>query len=760
MRELDLIRCQNLFWHDTMATISWSEGLQVRLKGDPGQTGTCTGRTRPRGNTLMVQVRFGGGPASMYPEYELDRVENPAPDDDEAIRTGRFGRAADLRRQLTHIQLSGRLANLVYSMDTTNTDFYAHQYKPVLSFLESPSNGLLIADEVGLGKTIEAGLIWTELRARVDARRLLVVCPKMLCPKWKSELLNRFGAEASIVDPATLLEELQKPKDQVADGRALIASMQGIRPPKGWKSDEENNSSRYQLARFLAEHADQEPTIDLVVIDEAHYLRNPETSTHELGLLLRSVTEHIILLSATPLNLKNEDLFSQLTIVDPDNFRYSEQFQSVLKANEPLVRARLVALTPGSSPHEILVELEHARAHDLLVQSRQLDTIFTELSGRDANSELKESDRVILADRIERVNLLSRAVTRTRKVEVTENKVIRDAKVQVVPMSTEETSLYSLVTEAIRQYADDKGTLEGFLLAMPQRQLSSCMYAAAKYWHTPSADDDEEQLYEDLDYYDGEGDRSEFLNHLASYIAGSFSLAGLRANDSKFNAFSKILIDFFADYPAEKVVVFSYFRETLRYLHERLDELRIPSMILMGGTAEKTAPSKTQIIDNFRTDPKVRVLLSSEVASEGVDLQFSRFLINYDLPWNPMKVEQRIGRIDRLGQESEKIFIWNLVYDDTIDSRILTRLYTRLNLFERALGGLEAIIGDEIQNLTNDLLTGRLTRDEEEARIAKTALALENRRRSEEELEQQAGQLIAEVLATKVSTVEKIAAVQ
>ena len=160
----------------------------MRLKSDPGRTGICTGRVRERAGTCMVQVRFGSSSATWYPDFELEFIEEPPPEDAEALRTGRFGRAVDLRRKMTHIQLSGRLADLVYSMNTTNTDFYAHQYKPVLSFLESPSRGLLIADEVGLGKTFEAGLIWTELRARVDARRLLVVCPKMLCEKWRLEI--------------------------------------------------------------------------------------------------------------------------------------------------------------------------------------------------------------------------------------------------------------------------------------------------------------------------------------------------------------------------------------------------------------------------------------------------------------------------------------------------------------------------------------------------------------------------------------------
>src|SRR5690606_10948814 len=104
------------------------------------------------------------------------------------LESRRLGRPIDLRRTLTHVKLSGRLANVIYSMEATNTDFYAYQFKPVLKILESPSNGILIADEVGLGKTIEAGLIWTELRSRFDMRRLLVLCPAALREKWRREL--------------------------------------------------------------------------------------------------------------------------------------------------------------------------------------------------------------------------------------------------------------------------------------------------------------------------------------------------------------------------------------------------------------------------------------------------------------------------------------------------------------------------------------------------------------------------------------------
>src|SRR6185369_2901864 len=127
------------------------------------------------------------------------------------LRNTQFGTADDLRRTITHVRLTGRLADVIYSMEATNTDFYAYQFKPVLKMLLSPSNGILIADEVGLGKTIEAGLIWTELRCRFDMRRLMVICPAVLQEKWQDELERRMGVKADIVSAAELLRVLKRP---------------------------------------------------------------------------------------------------------------------------------------------------------------------------------------------------------------------------------------------------------------------------------------------------------------------------------------------------------------------------------------------------------------------------------------------------------------------------------------------------------------------------------------------------------------------
>ncbi|MBS1770563.1 MAG: DEAD/DEAH box helicase [Acidobacteria bacterium] len=622
-------------------------------------------------------------------------------------------------------------------MDTTNTDFHAYQFKPVLSFLDSPSNGLLIADEVGLGKTIEAGLIWTELRARYDKRRLLVICPAMLREKWKDELASKFSIDASIVDAEELLRALRSDRTDVSDGKALIASLQGVRPPRGWRDEEDGGPATANLARFLNSQAEGEPIIDMVIIDESHYLRNPETQNAELGQLLRGASEFIVLLSATPVNLHEDDLFHQLKLVDPDFFEHRESFPHVLQANEPLVRAREMALDRRSNADQILECLREARSHELLANNGQLREMIER--GVSADTLSTEEGRIRLANRIERINLLAHVVSRTRKSDVHELRVVRQPSSYFVEMTDEERAVYDLVTETVLRYAESVNAQSGFLLASPQRQVSSCIYAAVKSWSS-RATRLAEQIYDDVGIeIDNEDAVRPIIDRLIRDVLPHVDLKELRANDSKFERFKEVVLAYLRERPAEKLVVFSYYPGTLEYLAQRLAAEGVESAILHGNIGLP----KQEVIARFRDDPKYRILLSSEVASEGVDLQFCRVLVNYDLPWNPMKVEQRIGRIDRLGQAAESISILNLGHADTIDHRIFERLLNRLDIFTRALGGLEGILGDMINELTTDLLSRRLTPQEQEMRIQRSALAIEQIRQRQEELEQQASHMIA-----------------
>lgn len=709
-------------------------GSHVRLKSNPGRVGVIIGEPTVRAGRKKFRIQFPDG-ASWHGESQIEKVEEDQSDPIELFRKGRLGQAHDLRSNLTYLRLNGRLANLIYSMETTNTDFYPYQFKPVLNFLDSPSNSILIADEVGLGKTIEAGLIWTELRSRFDAKRLMVICPAMLRDKWSDELSTRFGIRPEILDSSDTLKKLKKSKGEAF---SIIASMQGLRPRKKWNDDEEPPlGASSELARFLEGIAYQEPLIDLLIIDEAHYMRNQESMTACVGQLFRRVSEHTVLLSATPVNLKSRDLYQLLHLVDEDTFNQPRVFDDILEANEPLISAKDAVLSNELSKEEFIKLMEKARAHYLLNRSKQLQEL---IESPPSGDQLRDNKfRSKLADRLEKLNLLNHSITRTRKREVNEWRVTREAVSEYIPLSDIEREFYNQVTNIITEYSLDSDVPNGFLLATPQRQIVSSMPAALKSWQDKKMQY-EEFLYEDIGVEEVENiELGPLVQELVSISGDLVTYDDLYNADSKYFRLREMLLSYFHKHKDEKIILFSYFRPTLIYLYERLLKDGVVSTILMGGMKV----NKQEFIQDFKEDKASKVLLSSEVASEGVDLQFCRVIINYDLPWNPMKVEQRIGRIDRIGQKSDKITIWNLFYEDTIDARIYVRLFNRLGIFEKSLGGLESVIGDEIKKLTSDLMSKKMSIEQQNLRIGQTQQALENIKKHEEQLEEQATNLVA-----------------
>jgi superfamily II DNA or RNA helicase len=711
------------------------EQSRIRLINDPMRLGVLTGREQMRRHRRLLQVQFPEG-IQWVPEGQIERITNARLSPLDLLEAGKLGRPIDLRRALTHVKLSGRLADVIYSMEATNTDFYAYQFKPVIKILESPSNGILIADEVGLGKTIEAGLIWTELRSRFDMRRLLVLCPAALREKWRDELSAKIGVAAQICDARETLDVLSN-EDAQARGFAIIASLQGLRPPRGWDDEGSASNSAAKLARFLRSMESEERLVDVLVIDEAHHLRNPETQTNELGRLCKSVSEYAVLLTATPIHNRNADLFSLLRLLDPDTFSRPEVFTQILQANSPLVRARDLVL--GRNPDPVLLRelLEEAQDHPLLRGNRQLALIEEEDL---CEESLQRHDiRSRLAYRLETVNLMAHVVTRTRKRDVKEWRVVREPIPEFVDLEPIEEDFYNLVTDVVVEYAMNCQANERFLLAQPQRQMTSSMAASLRSWQAKLVSlEESEETGEAVD--DG---RKEALGPLVTEIVlrsrDYVDLEQLIQIDTKYSRLRSILKTFLGDHPTEKLIVFSAFRSTLAYLNERLESNGVSCIQLKGGQRE----TKTEIINRFKDPDGPSVLLSSEVGGEGVDLQFSRVVINYDLPWNPMRLEQRIGRIDRLGQEAEKVLIWNLLYADTIDARIYQRLYDKLDLCRYALGDFEAILGDQIRKLEIDLLSGHLSVEQQDRRIEQTAQALENLKLEESQLEDDAASLVA-----------------
>ncbi len=733
-------------------------GDKVRLKANPGRIGILGRETDGPPARQRVLVNFLDGTEEFFLPGALEKVEKKAPGPYELIKQGRYGRTNDLRGAITYYRLSGKLANLIYSMNSTNTDFLAYQFKPVLQFLDSPTNGILIADEVGLGKTIEAGLIWTELRAREDARRLLVVCPAMLCDKWQRELSHRFGVKASIVDAHGLLQQLDEVRRHPHHEFALIASLQGIRPPRGWDDKEEpSKGAAARLARLLDEFELEEPLLDMVIIDEAHYLRNQDTQTYRLGALLRPVAQNMVMLSATPIQMRNRDLFNLVNLLDEDAFPYEQSFEWTLRANAPVVDLRDRVLSSTITQQDFVCAVTAAQALSWFEDSEQLMYLR---QNPPSDAELSSPrGRAEVADQLDRINPLSKVVTRTLKRDVQINRVERLPVVLKARMSAIEESFYNQVTAAVQDLCEELDISQGFLLTIPQRQMASSMAAACEGWKTRIDTAQEQQAFSEaaaeLDA-DTENPAQRpggtLLNELRAIAHEVGDAQALAANDSKFELLHSHLTEYWRQHPGKKVVLFSFYRATLYYLQRRLAISGVQAVVLHGGM------DKQEGLERFERSDGPPILLSSEVASEGVDLQFSSLLVNYDLPWNPAKIEQRIGRIDRIGQQEEQILIWNLVYEDSIDDRVYGRLLERLGAFRQALGSMEAVLGEEMRKLAYALLSHRLTPEQMDRRIDASAVAIENTQRQQIQLESEAANLIAhgEFIQNKVRAADEV----
>lgn len=725
-------------------TITWNpaiSGQEVRVKANPGHRGVTTGKTRASGTRLLVQVQFSPNDKSYKPYSLLELCGEP-----EGLlallEKGSFSGADDLRRILTFEKVKGRLTNIFYSMESSHTDFYPHQFKPVLKFLESPVGRLLVADEVGLGKTIEAMYVWKELQARADARRLLIICPAILREKWRDDLQQRFNVVAKLTSAQELLEEVKHVlQSQYQHPFVCIASLEGLRPSADWE-DETTSGARATLARLLDSNhnhnpaADEVSVFDLVIIDEAHYLRNQATANHRLGQLVRDAARHLLLLTATPIQTQSANLYQLLRIISPEDFFDETIFQQMLEANAPLLRALRSLWSHPPDFRAAKHALDRALQSDYFRHNavlRQIQRTLETPAAIDAETQVR------LGYKLESASLVSQYLTRSRKRDVLPNRVERAPQTLAVPFSTLEKEIYESVTQSIRQQSKGKQGVPLFRLIARQRQMASCLVAALQTWSKQGILDEfqDELFWEDLGFSTMQSETAPLSDHVTLPLE-NINYAQLEAEDTKYRALIQFLRRELKQNPDEQFVLFAYFRGTLHYLQRRLETDGIQTSLILGGMGDR----KQAVLAQFKQG-KTSILLSSEVGSEGIDLQFCRFLVNYDLPWNPMRVEQRIGRIDRLGQKADRISIINFSLVDTIEARILDRLYQRINVFQESIGDLENILGEATETLLVTLFEPELADAERLKRADEAASAILKQRLEQEQLEQEAVNLMA-----------------
>jgi SNF2 family DNA or RNA helicase len=462
---------------------------------------------------------------------------------------------------------------------------HAYQLETVRRVLRQYRGRALLADEVGLGKTVEALMVLREYQLRGMVRRVLVLVPPALVLQWKGELAAKAGLEAHAT---TDLSSGTPPESFWRREGVLIASL--------------------ALAR-TARHAPlvQAQPWDLVIVDEAHHVKNRRTLAWKLVDGLKS--RFLLLLTATPVENDLEEVYNLVTLLRPGQLAtpadFRRQYVDPKDPTSPRNREKLRRLLS-----EVLIRNTRARC-GLKLPPRYVTTVAVEpLEG--------------------------------------------------------ERALYTQVLEFLRRHAGESRT---------RLSASTLLLEAGSSPHAVRATL-ERQRERQLSGQDGD-----------SPLARELERLGQCAREVRESAKARALVDILRAH-REQVLVFSRYRETLGYVEQVLEEAGVPREVMHGGMSQAR---KHEALERFRAGAPV--LLATDVGSEGHNLQSCHVLVNFDLPWNPMVIEQRIGRLHRFGQ-TEEVRVYNLCARGTAEDRVLDVLDRRIHLFELVVGEMDMVLGN------------------------------------------------------------------
>lgn len=694
------------------------------IKADSEGHGTIIDVMPPRRGRQLYKVSWGN---IVTDELEVNLLPDcDISDPFERCMSGIFGSYSEYSKKNTTFKIRSSNNNTISSLKASKTLFRAYQFKPLLKFLNSPNRRLLVADEVGLGKTIEAGHIMLELKARRELNHVLIVCPKSLQRKWKDELAFKFGLQFKIYESQKdLLADMQEHRVAVH----AIINYEKIRMKRQKSKDEKK--AKDEMPKNIVEFLSQNDFhFSLVLCDEAHKMRNRETQTYKGAEIIMSQANAAVFLTATPVMISTENLYNLLHLLDNTRYYNYQIFDNRLQENRPFVDA-LTDLNHHVDLPVIAKNLNEAEiqtrffsdeveifSHQTTVGKAFADDAMYQEIIQMLNGEDNSKNRARLQYLISSMSMMNNIFSRTRKREVTTDmsQAERKPHMRKVVLTEEERVEFDRVIE---EYKDDNSytdywgeevlTQGGALgLVQKKRQVASSVYA----------------------YLNTESNLDKGIDEYADYT------------DAKFEELLRIIDEVFR-HGTKKIVIFALFRKTLKYLQIRFKQHGFGTLMIHG-----MVENRIDILDEFKNNPNAHILLSSEVGSEGLDMQFCNSMVNYDLPWNPMVVEQRIGRIDRFGQKSPTVNIYNVIVADSIQEDIYIRLLDRIGIFRGTIGDMEAIldaplerggsvtIQDVYNKLEKELYTSRLTEDEKRRKIAEIELAIANEKESIKHLEE------------------------
>lgn len=622
------------------------------------------------------------------PEYDLRPT--PITERVERVKNNMIGSLKKYRlREVTQWYLWQHHNNALVSLGNVRVDIKPHQVGVVHKIVSNYPHRFLLCDEVGLGKTIEAGMALKELRIRSGAQRTLIIVPPNLARQWQFEMKTKFNEIFSYLDINTVrhLRNEGVTGNPFAHYASVICSSSWV--------------TRKEWADLCAE-----VDWDLIIVDEAHHVRMHEDGqttrlydlVNDLTTSNNAASRSLLLLTATPMQLGTHEIYALVELLDPVLFPSPESFEqhrnSVPGLNRLVESLRSPAFPNSDRDFEDVVErvsqwleIEKQHARQRLTAGREeLDALANELSDR---------------------HLLTEVMIRNRK-SVIGGFMPRVAARWEVKLSHEEREALKALDEYIQygfNLASGKGgNTFGFVMVTFQKLMASSIAAIKsslykrrdniRMRYAPYVQF-EQNLDERLDNDDYTVDvigsvGASDADREISYIEDAINALDCVKTDSKSAELLKQMSELLDEDADQKVLIFTQFRETQNHLEDLLKNNGWEVNLFHG---QMDGRAKDRAVDRFRDNKGSQVLISTEAGGEGRNFQFCHTLVNYDLPWNPMKVEQRIGRVDRIGQEHE-VRIFNLFTKDTIEERVLDVLERRINVFEETVGGLDPILGE------------------------------------------------------------------
>lgn len=511
-----------------------------------------------------------------------------------------------------------------------------HQLHVLERALETRNIRYILADEVGLGKTIEAGMIIKELKARGLITRILVVCPTGLVSQWSVEMQEKFHEKFQVILPSDFdtIRRLTDNDDVYGQFDQVISPMDSIKPVEkhaGWSDKRVEKYNQERIEAII------NSGWDLIIIDEAHRVAGSSSyvARYKLGYLLSQASPYLLLLTATPHNGKTEPFLRLVRLLDEQAF---PNYKSIVKEQVApyLIRSEKREAIDNNGNllfkkrYTHLVELHWDERHSLQRQLYELVSSYVSKIYDKARWNRKKNMCLIFL-----MIIMQRMVTSS--------------------------------TAAVRQSMEHR-------LRVLLEEETRVNTMSESDWDERDIEDGDADAMEAMSL-----DRSAEIEKLKMIISVA-KQAEFQHHDVKVDALFDTIDELQSEDPAQKIILFTEFVGTQVYL-KKLLESRGYSVSVLNGSMD--IEERNNALNEFKMS--TGIFISTDAGGEGLNLQFENIIINYDLPWNPMKIEQRCGRADRIGQQRD-VHIYNMIIGDTVESRVREVLEEKLSVIMKELG--------------------------------------------------------------------------